>query len=212
MNERPPVPTADAAAVLDAVALAALQSLPVAVSVSVTLVNEAGARTAASSSDWADALDRAQYATGHGPCVEASIGGEVRHMTNAADETRWPAYTAAALALGAMSSLSIPIPVDDEGVVAALNAFAAAPVAFTAADELILTRLAGTAAAALTTVSTGRGPLRSRDVVDQAKGILMTTQHCSAQQALDVLSSRVGETGISLRRVAEELVRATATS
>ncbi|MDT7569858.1 MAG: hypothetical protein QOE05_32 [Actinomycetota bacterium] len=192
---------------LDAVAEMAHRSLPGVAAVSVTLVSDIGARTVAATSEWAAALDRAQYAAGRGPCLEASVGGEVREMTDAGLETRWPAYAAAALASGTMSSLSMPIPVDDNGVVAALNAFASTADAFTPADQLALRRLAGTAAAALTTAPIGGAPLRTRAVVDQAKGIVMSTEHCSAQQALDVLGGRASQTGTSLLSVAEALVR-----
>ncbi|MDT7537087.1 MAG: hypothetical protein QOI82_672 [Actinomycetota bacterium] len=191
---------------LDAVAEMAHRSIPGAAAVSVTLVSDGGARTVAATSEWAEALDRAQYAAGRGPCVEASVGGEVCEMTDAGLETRWPAYAAAALATGTLSSLSMPIPIDDDGVVAALNAFASTTDAFTAADQVAMRRLAGTAAAALTTVPIGGAPLRTRAVVDQAKGIVMSTEHCSAKQALDVLGSRAGMTGTSLLSVAEALV------
>src|SRR4051812_4569080 len=133
MNANTPIVPGTTQQTLDAVAEMSLRCVPGAVSVSVTVVTNAGARTIAATSDWAGTIDQAQYAAGDGPCVEASVGGEVREMTDAAIETRWPAFTAAALAGGALSSMSIPIPVDDDGVVGALNAFASTPAAFTAA-------------------------------------------------------------------------------
>jgi GAF domain-containing protein len=211
MNANPPTVAGAVQRTLGAVADLACRSVPSAVAVSVTLVSDGRASTVASTSDWAVALDRAQYSAGYGPCVEASIGGEVREMIDAARETRWPAYAEAALATGALSSLSIPVPVDDDGVVAALNAFATTSHAFTAADQVTLRRLAGTAAAALTTVPIGGTRLRTRTVVDQAKGILMTTRRCTAAEALDLLGSTAGQTGASLLSVAEDLVRETTT-
>ena len=117
MNARPPVPSADVVAVLDAVADTALQNLPSAVAVSITLVNDFGSRTAAHSTRSADAQGQAQNAAG--------------------------------------SALSVPIPVDDDGVAGSLNAFAVAADAFGEADIHTMTRLAGTAAAALMTDDIG---------------------------------------------------------
>jgi hypothetical protein len=197
---------------LQAVVAMAQHTVPCALVASITLVTDAGAATVASTSDWAGALDRAQYAAGFGPCVEASVGGETREMIDAGAEVRWPSYVAAALRRGALSSVSIPIPADNEGVVGSLNAFAADADAFTSADRLALFRLAGTAAATLTGTA-GSAPVthRQRAVVDQAKGILMSRDHCTPTQALDALSTAAAGSGRSLRDAAAELVRTTTT-
>ena len=209
MDTAPPAVPDAVRRALDAVADMACRSIPAAAAASVTVVSGGGAGTVAATSEWAAALDRTQYAAGYGPCVEASVGGETREMIDAAVETRWPSYAAAALAAGTISSVSVPIPVDDAGVVASLNAFARTSGAFTPADHVALTRLAGTAAAALTTVPVGGTVPRTRSVVDQAKGILMSSRHCTAQQALDSLGGLAGQAGSSLLAAAEALVRET---
>jgi GAF domain-containing protein len=196
-------------AALDAVSSLALHRVPAAIAVTVTIVTEDGALTVGSSSDWAVALDRVQYdPAGGGPCVDAAITGEVRDMTDAASEARWPAYVAASLARGVLSSTSIPIPVDDDGVVGSLNAFATESHAFTAADRDGLTQLAGTAATALTTVDTGDAPRRMRAVVDQAKGIVMNAEGCSAPEALDRMTLLGRDSDRTLREVAADVVLA----
>ncbi|MDT7546945.1 MAG: hypothetical protein QOE99_3055 [Actinomycetota bacterium] len=190
---------------LDAVVALAHQVVPSAVAVSVTVVSDAGSGTAAATSGWARTLDQAQYAAGAGPCVDAAIGGETRAISDTRRDVRWPAYAAAALAEGALSSMSIPIPVDD-GVVASINAYATHVDAFGHADHARLRKLAAVAAVVL---STGQEPpVRLRDVVDQAKGIVMSEQHCSAELALDVLAARALERGCSLRDAAVDLVHA----
>jgi hypothetical protein len=200
-----PLPT-DVAALLGAVALAAQQGIPSAVAVSLTLVRDGAATTGASSSDWADPLDRAQHDVTAGPSVDAAVGGEICVMVDVTTETRWPAYVAAAIANGVGSSMSVPIPVDDGGLVGSLNAFSRSIDAFTTTDENALTRLAGTAAAALLTVDIGGFVGRSRAVVDQAKGIVMNGEHCTAAQALDVLRRRAGVSGRSLPEVAGDVI------
>jgi GAF domain-containing protein len=155
MTVSPLIPPFDVSAVLKAVVLVAQQTIPTAAAVSVTLIDDTGARTAASSSHWADFLDEAQYDAGSGPCVDAARSGETCVMRDAAIESRWPAFVAAALARGAGSAMSVPVPVDHDGVLASLNAFAVRADGFTVDDEQALTRLAGTAAAALMTADIG---------------------------------------------------------
>jgi GAF domain-containing protein len=203
-------PSSDRLALLGAIAQMAHQTVPLARAVTVTVVTADGACTVVSTSDWAGALDRAQYtAAGGGPSVDAAVAGTVREMADAAVETRWPGFVAAALAQGARSSTSIPIPVDD-GVVASLNAFALMPRAFTDADTSGLTRLAGIAAAALTNADPDTGPGRMRAVVDQARGIVMHEEQCNQTEALDRMSQRAADAGQALRELAIAVVERTA--
>jgi GAF domain-containing protein len=202
--------SADVSAVLNALSGLALQSTPSAAAVTVTLVTETGASTIAATSDWADSLDVAQYApTGGGPCVDAAVSGTERAMTDTSTEVRWPLYVAAARKRGARSSLSLPIPSDDNGVVCSLNAFSQQVAGFGAADRELLVRVAGAAAAALSTVDSLQAPWPVRAVVDQARGIVMATEHCTATEALDILTGRADAAGATLRAVSADLVRRT---
>jgi GAF domain-containing protein len=190
---------------LEAVVALAHHVVPAAVAISVTVVSDAGVETAASTSAWAASLDRAQYDAGAGPCVDAAIGGEMRSIADIRHDTRWPAYAAVALADGALSSVSVPIPVDDR-VVASLNAYATHLDAFSSADHARLRKLAAVAAAVL---ATAEAPLRHAHAgIDQAKGILMNEEHCSAEQALDILAARALANRSSLREVAADVTRA----
>ena len=137
--------------------------------------------------------------------ADRAMLGQTRAISDTRRDVRWPAYAAAAVAEGALSSMSIPIPVDD-GVVASINAYATHVDAFGQADHARLRKLAAVAAVVLSTG--GEPPVRLRDVVDQAKGIVMSEQHCSAELALDVLAARALERGCSLRDAAVDLVHA----
>jgi GAF domain-containing protein len=203
----PPLSTAAVAPSLEAVVALAHQVVPSAVAVSLTVVSESGAETVASTSAWAESLDRVQYEAGAGPCVDAAIGGEPRSITDIRRDTRWPAYAAVALADGALSSLSLPIPVDNR-VVASLNAYATHVDAFSSADQARLQKLAGVAAAVLTTAEEPQ--LRSRAGIDQAKGVLMHEEHCSAGRALDILAARALAGRSTLREVSADVLRVAA--
>jgi hypothetical protein len=200
----------DVPAVLDALSVLAMQSIPPAAAVTVTVVSEEGASTVASTSDWAVLMDEAQYAvTGGGPCVESAVSGATREMTDSATEARWPLYVAAARERGAMSSLSLPIPVADDGVMSSLNAFSLQAGAFDVADRLLLQRVAGAAAAALTRSDPTNAAWPARAVVDQARGIVMATERCTSAEALEILAGRADAAGLTLRTVAADLVRRT---
>ncbi|MEU4245871.1 ANTAR domain-containing protein [Amycolatopsis sp. NPDC026612] len=51
-----------------------------------------------------------------------------------------------------------------------------------------------------------REALRTRPVIDQAKGILMAQHRCSADEAFDMLRQRSQVTNTKLREVAQALV------
>lgn len=51
--------------------------------------------------------------------------------------------------------------------------------------------------------------MRSRAVIDQAKGIVMAQRHCTAEEAFDVLIGLSQSSHRKLREVAQALVDAT---
>src|ERR1700712_618592 len=91
------------------VAQLAQEVMPAATAVSVTLVNDGLAATAAFTSDLAMTLDETQYSSGAGPCLDAAGDRGVRVVADMGQETRWPAYSSAAVAHGIGSSLSVGI-------------------------------------------------------------------------------------------------------
>jgi hypothetical protein len=55
------------------------------------------------------AMDSCQYATGEGPCVDASLRGHRFHAESLRHETRWPAFTPQARELGINAIFSAPV-------------------------------------------------------------------------------------------------------
>lgn len=74
-------------------------------------------------------LDEVQYSEHHGPCLHAAITGELTEIRDTRTETRWPDYAQGAAAHGNLSSLSVPL-VIDEDVSGALNIYARPSDAF----------------------------------------------------------------------------------
>jgi len=209
----------DLKGVLDEVAQLARRTIPGADEVSVTLISDKQAYTAAYTGELALTLDEWQYGHGHGPCLAASAGHATVSLPDMTTEERWPDWAARAVATGAHSSLSIGLPIHDQ-VIGALNVYAAKPEAFDA-DAIILGQtFAGYAAVALANAhlfdaqaslaQQMQAAMQSRAVIEQAKGILMGSRRCTADQAFAILNKISQDTNRKLRDVATTLVASTA--
>jgi GAF domain-containing protein len=171
--------------------------------------------TVASSDALAAQLDEMQYADGIGPCMHAMNSGEVVQIDDLASDERWGAYRSDAYAHGLRSSLSMPIGANGQ-IVGALNLYSTEPRAFTAEHRTRAARFADRAAGALSVATRMaaqvrlseqlRQALESRAVIDQAIGVIMAQQRCSAEQAFAVLRSASQNRNIKLRTVAAGIV------
>ena len=171
--------------------------------------------TVASSDERAERLDEVQYAGGHGPCLETLETGAVIDVPDLAADARWEDYRPHALKQGVRSSVSIPLTVDG-GTVGALNLYGFSPHAFDASARQQTEIFASQAAAALTLVLRNAAlaensqqlerALTSRTVIDQALGILMAQQRCTADEAFALLRAHSQNNNRKLRDLAAELV------
>ncbi len=193
----------------------AKRTIPGATEVSVTLVRNRGAHTAAFTGDLALALDESQYRLGHGPCLVAASSTTTQHVTDMTTEERWPDWTSRAREAGAHSSLSIGLPVQ-EAVTGALNIYATAPGAFDDDAVVLAQTFAGYAAVAManaylydakaTMAQHMEAAMASRAVIEQAKGILMGERRCTADEAFAILNKVSQDSNLKLRDIAAALV------
>jgi GAF domain-containing protein len=172
------------------------------------------AHTPASSGAVALVLDESQYELGHGPCLHAAAATTVELISDMSAEPRWPDWTARAVAAGIHSSLSIGLPTH-ASVARALNIYATEPGAFD--DDAIavaqaFASFAGLAAANVDLAGTRTALLRDSEtamdadiVVEQAKGIVMAEQGCTAADALAILTTMAQHTGRTVHDVAQAL-------
>ena len=92
---------------------------------SVTLLVKDTPTTVVSTGQLAVDVDEAQYERGHGPCLHAARTGELVEIADTRTDSRWPDYMPRAVEHGALSSLSVPLPIAvDEQVSGALNIYA----------------------------------------------------------------------------------------
>jgi GAF domain-containing protein len=164
------------------------------------------------------ALDERQYADDAGPCYDAALGGAAAHIPDMRAETRWPLFTAAARAAGALSSLATPIPLQHYAN-AAINMYATEPEAFDDEALALAQSFASYAGVALanmhlyestrTLADQLQTAMESRAVIEQAKGILMAQQGCTPDEAFGLLVKLSQSSNRKLREVAQALVDST---
>ncbi len=197
----------DAAALLTLITRAARDDIPGATDASITLVERNRVTTPVTTSDRARAVDELQYTLQEGPCLAALRQQVIVRVDAMADEQRWPTFASRAAELGVSSMLAFQLFVDGD-VLGALNLHAATPHAFDEQAETIGFLLASHAAIALAATldkSNLRTALASRDVIGQAKGILMERFKVTADQAFELLVMTSQKTHRKLRDVADEL-------
>jgi hypothetical protein len=205
--------------VLEQVVEATVSVAPQADVVSVTLRSADGRfHTPIATHSVAQLLDERQYELGEGPCVAAALNhgpGFAAWPDHGRTDSPWPGFSRAARELGieAVLSLSLlPMP-DPPRLSGALNLYARSPFALEAIDKDVILLLATHASLALaTTEAVTSAKLReaqlhraidSRDVIGQAKGVLMGRRNISAEEAFDILRSASQNLNVKLTEIAE---------
>ncbi|MGY1811223.1 ANTAR domain-containing protein [Blastococcus sp. SYSU D00820] len=182
---------------------------------SVTLVTHHKATSAAFTGPLSVQLDESQYSRGQGPCLEAAVGQEIQEITDARTEDRWPGHARECVERGSLSSLSVPLPVR-ESVHGALNLYATRAHAFGDEAKAVATEFASYAAIAVQNRQLYESSrelaehldtaMRTRAVIEQAKGILMSQRRCDAAEAFNLLAAASQRSNRKLRDIAQAIV------
>ena len=181
---------------------------------SVTLRERSGYRTAVSTDPAATAVDQAQYQSNEGPCLDAVDAPMV--YAQSFPDARWPTLASRPTESGVQSSLSYRLAATSSATTGSgdgsLNSYGVLPDAFNdTAQEigLILAAHASVAARATyerSTLQSLGGDLQqallSRDVIGQAKGILMERLKITPEDAFDLLRRSSQQLNVKLRDVA----------
>jgi GAF domain-containing protein len=171
--------------------------------------------SAATSNNLAAQIDELQYSVDQGPCLDAMRSGTVIQVDDLSRDNRWDHYRPHALAHGVLSSLSLPLIVDGESL-GALNLYSSTPAALAGPHREHAEEFATKCAAALT-VSLRQvrqaqmqqqlaEAMVSSSVIDQAIGILMGQQRCTATAAFNLLRQASQHRNRKLRDIAAEIV------
>ena len=203
-------------AILELVVSLTSRTVESAAGVSVTLLRNGHYFTAVYSNDLTRRVDAWQYATGEGPCMAAAKENRQYQVRDLATDDRWPDFATMAIEEGVHAILAIPFAPAGESI-GTLNIYALQPEAF-ATDGIELATLFAQQAAiviansvafhnAETTNGQLQEALESREIIGQAKGILMERERCSADKAFEILRNVSQRTNRKLRDVAQDVVK-----
>ena len=186
-------------------------------SAGVTLRRDGQHLTAAASDDYTLEIDKIQYETGEGPCVAAMAENRFMQIEAVTKEKRWPDFCRQAAEKGFKSCLSYPLTKDGTPrTPGTLNIYARTERAFSDSDVTLGYLVASQAAAALHNAEVFRASqhladelqeaLKSRDVIGQAKGILIERENLTDAEAFEMLKTLSQTTNTKLRDVAQRVV------
>ena len=178
----------------------------------VTVVRNQHLDSPAASDDVGPAVDAIQFEVDDGPCVEAIR----EHHTVVADdlvtEARWPKFSRRAVeATGVRSMLAFRLFVAGD-TLGSLNLYSKRPGAFTEESLAVGTIFAAHASVALRAARTKEDLARLREVVEtreligQAKGILMGRRGISSEAAMELLCRGAERLKVELRELARRVV------
>jgi hypothetical protein len=184
---------------------------------SVTLRQDGVFRTVASTHASAIEVDQTQYQVSEGPCLDA-VEDTIAYAPAFPDK-RWPRLGSRPTESGVHSAASYQLaavnPLTGTSLAGSLNAYATSAHAFDVEAREIGLVLAAHASVAARAVQERtaleqlgrqlREALSSRDVIGQAKGILMERLRITPEDAFDALRRASQRLNLKLRAIAEKL-------
>jgi GAF domain-containing protein len=197
------------------VASLACRTLPPCDLASLTMVTAGRPSTPVQTDPAAAALDSVQYRSRRGPCLEAYEAGKIVRERIPEQAARWPEFSDVAQKVGVKSVLAVPLVINDQSL-GALNLYSKSPAGYDGAAEetaLLFSQQAAVACAnaevywrTFMLTEHLREALESRDVIGQAKGVLMARRNCTAEAAFDMLRRASQHRNIKLREIADQVV------
>jgi len=190
-------------------------AVPHAAMVGITMMVDGEAGTFVFTHPQMPEIDRAQYGTGRGPCVEAFRTGKVFVIDSTMSDARWPEFCEVARAHAVLSTLSLPM-VGTEGPIGAMNLYAEIERAFDSRDFDVAQQFAMQSAFVLANAQAYwdsrvlsenlQAAMESRSVIEQAKGVIMSAQAKTADEAFKVLVTTSQLENVKLREIAKRIV------
>jgi GAF domain-containing protein len=200
---------------LTRVATYAVRAIPGADGAGLTLLENGRSDTIVATDPFVTEVDAIQYGLGEGPCISAAAEGQTMRSGSLGSEPRWPTFGPHVDKLGVHSVLSLPL-VTPDGVFGAMNVYAhdrevfddqaaaigemfAVPAAIAVQNAQVLDvarRLAARLQAALS----------SREIVDQALGVLRSTHGWTVGEAFEHLRAMGRERRVDVANVAKAVV------
>lgn len=203
---------ADVDAVLADLVMGAADYVPGAEYAGLTIADRSGAvRSAAATHEYPKILDEIQQRWGQGPCLSAAWEHHVIKIDDIQDETRWPDYCRDVAVMTPIRSVVSYQLYADHHTMGALNFYAKTAEVFDSAAVEAGMVVATHVALAWNLARRDqqfRSALATRDIIGQAKGMLMERFKIDAVQAFEVLKRLSQNSNTPLVDIAHEIVRA----
>ena len=202
----------DGDTVLNALTLSAVKSVPGARFAAITLVDRKGTiQTLAPTHRYAVQLDDLQRRNREGPCLTSGLEHHIILIDDLALDQRWPRYRDDALASTPIRSiLSLELFIGASGA-GALN-FYAEPTHVFGDESVELGLIFATHTALVLTIvrrtEEFRRALASRDIIGQAKGMLMERFNIDATHAWELIKRLSQNSNVPVADIARQLVEA----
>jgi GAF domain-containing protein len=200
---------------LTKVATFAVRAIPGADGAGLTLLENDRADTVVTTAPFVQEIDDIQYSIGQGPCVSAAADRQTVRSGSLGGDRRWPRFGARVARLGVHSAVSLPL-ITATGVVGAMNVYAHGKHVFDERAAELGEAFAVPAAIAVQNAQvldqTRRlaikleNALRTRGVIDQAVGVLMSRVGVTEQEAIDRLRAMSQQEHRKLAVVAQTIV------
>jgi GAF domain-containing protein len=202
----------------------ARRTLDDADAVTITVLRHGNPETIAWTDDCYLDIDKQQYASGRGPCLEAASSHHPVRATTPEHAEKWPEFAAAAGEAGVRAYLSVPLVLRPDGgedeLVGSLNLYSRSPAGFDPFDEALMQLFSGAAIEAINSarrweqsrdhIANLEKALYSRAEIDQAKGALMAVHRCTADEAFRLLAQQSQDRNIKVNKLAVEFLESLA--
>jgi GAF domain-containing protein len=199
---------ADPAAVLQTIVDAAIDISPGISWAGISLVKGKKVIPESPTDEVARTLDRLQGELGEGPAIDSLTSEHCVVIADLTAEPRWPRFVEAATSMGVRCLMSFRLFVKD-GTLGALTLYGPDISMFDDDSVLFCELLAQHAAVAMAGSQAEeqmQRALSTRDVIGQAKGMLMQRDNLTSLQAFALLARASQETNVKLVDVARLLV------
>lgn len=184
-------------------------------SVSVSVGPPAEPALVAASAKFAQNIDACQMSADEGPCQLAWNSATIVYSDDALIDERWPLFAQHAAKTGLVSAWAAPIRAGDQ-IMGVLNVYSKVSAAFNAEEMHVVEMLANAVGSILHQISEERGlrdltqqlqkAMDSRELIEQAKGLIMGRYSCSADEAFDRLKAVSQNKNIRVRTLAQRLL------
>ena len=200
---------------VDLVTALAAEAIPGAAGAGLTLVDDRGKRSVAASNSILERADALQYRHDTGPCLTSYQQQVSVRVDDVLTDSRWPDWSAHVVQVGMRSMLSVPL-IAAGACLGAIKVYSAEPFAFDNRSERLLELFARQAAILLVNTQTLADAhrtnlqlseaLENRNIIGQAKGILLAQGAADDGAAFAILIAASQHANSKLHAVARELV------